>query len=92
MLYVLWGGLPWRMLLPGLFPPMTVVQHYFYAWRDRGLWSSINDTLLMTAREAVGREASPSAKAPGASSSTIQTASGPSEPPMGMCQSLGGLV
>ena len=61
MLYVLRGGLPWRMLPPGLFAPMTTVQHYFYAWRDRGLWSSINHTLLMMAREAVGREASPSA-------------------------------
>lgn len=61
MLYVLRGGLPWRMLPPGVFPPMTTVQHYFYAWRDRGLWSSINHTLLMMAREAVGREASPSA-------------------------------
>jgi putative transposase len=61
LLYVLRGGLPWRMLPPGLFPPMTTVQHYFYAWRDMGLWPSINHTLLMMAREAAGREASPSA-------------------------------
>ena len=40
---------------------MTTVQHYFYRWRDTGLWSSINHTLLMAAREAAGREASPSA-------------------------------
>ena len=25
--------LPWRMLPPKLFPPMTTVQHYFYRWR-----------------------------------------------------------
>jgi transposase len=28
ILYLLRGGLPWRMLPPGLFPPMTTVQHY----------------------------------------------------------------
>ena len=61
LLYLLRGGLPWRMLPPGIFPPMTTVQHYFYRWRDTGLWPSINHALVMMAREAVGREASPSA-------------------------------
>jgi len=61
LLYLLRGGLPWRMLPPDLFPPMTTVQHYFYRWRDMGLWRSINHTLLMAARETAGREASPSA-------------------------------
>jgi len=61
LLYLLRGGLPWRMLPPGLFPPMTTVQHYFYRWRDMGLWPSINHALLMAAREQAGREASPSA-------------------------------
>jgi putative transposase len=61
MLYLLRGGLPWRMLPPGVFPPPTTVQHYFYAWRDQGLWSSLNHVLLMMVREAAGREASPSA-------------------------------
>ena len=60
MLYILRSGQPWRML-PGDFPPMTTVQHYFYAWRDCGLWSTINHLLLMTVRVAAGREASPSA-------------------------------
>ena len=60
MLYILRSGQPWRML-PGDFPPMTTVQRYFYAWRDRGLWSTINHLLLMDCREAVGRIASPSA-------------------------------
>ena len=45
-LYLLRGGLPWRMLPPDLFPPMTTVQHYFYRWRDMGLWHSINHTPL----------------------------------------------
>jgi transposase len=61
LLYLLRGGLPWRMLPPGLFPPMTTVQHYFYRWSEMGLWPQINHALLMMAREAIGREASPSA-------------------------------
>jgi transposase len=60
MLYLLRGGLPWRMLPPG-FPPATTVQRYFYAWRDSGLWQTINHYLLMAIRTAEGREASPSA-------------------------------
>ena len=63
ILYLLRGGLPWRMLLPGLFPPMTTVQHYFYRWSAMGVWQSINHALLLTVREAMGREASPSAGA-----------------------------
>ena len=49
------------MLPPKLFPPMTTLQHYFYLWRDMGLWPSINHTLLMMARESSGRESSSSA-------------------------------
>ncbi len=60
LFYVLRSGLPWRML-PGDFPPVTTVQRYFYAWRDSGLWTSINHLLLMACREAAGRQASPSA-------------------------------
>ena len=60
LLYVLRSGLPWRML-PRDFPPVTTVQRYFYAWRDKGLWQTINHLLLMDCREAAGREASPSA-------------------------------
>lgn len=61
ILYILRGGVPWRMLPRGEFPPMTTVQHYFYLWRDSGLWQSLNHTLLMEVREAMGRDASPSA-------------------------------
>jgi putative transposase len=60
LLYILRGGLPWRML-PGDFPPMTTVQRYFYLWRDNGLWKKLNRLLLMQAREAQGRLASPTA-------------------------------
>jgi transposase len=60
ILFILRGGVAWRML-PKEFPPMTTVQHYFYRWRDSGLWKSINHHLLMDVREAMGKEASPSA-------------------------------
>ena len=60
LFYVLRSGLPWRML-PGDFPPVSTVQRYFYAWRDGGLWSTINHLLLMAVRVTAGREASPSA-------------------------------
>ncbi len=60
-MYLLRGGLPWRMLPPRTFPPATTVQHYFYLWRDLGLWPSINHALVTAARERAGREASPTA-------------------------------
>ena len=49
------------MLPPRTFPPATTVQHYFYLWRDLGLWPSINHALVTAARERAGREASPTA-------------------------------
>jgi len=60
LFYLLRSGCAWRML-PKDFPPMTTVQHYFYAWRDKGLLRGMNHALLMMVREAAGREASPSA-------------------------------
>lgn len=60
LLFVLRGGLPWRMM-PSDLPPVSTVQRYFYAWRDSGLWEAINHLFVMALREADGREASPSA-------------------------------
>ncbi len=34
------------------------MQRYFHAWRDSGRWQTINHALLMSVREAAGREAS----------------------------------
>jgi len=56
--YIAQSGCQWRML-PKDFPPFTTVQRYFYAWRDNGLWQTINHVLLMDVREEAGREASP---------------------------------
>jgi putative transposase len=58
--YLLRGGLPWRMLPPS-FPPVSTVRHWFYLWRDNGLWFAINHALLMVQRELQDREASPGA-------------------------------
>jgi transposase len=60
ILFLLRGGLPWRML-PPCFPPVSTVRRWFYLWRDDGLWQTLNHYLLMATREANGREASPSA-------------------------------
>ncbi len=58
--YIAQTGCQWRML-PKEFPPFTTVQGYFYQWRDEGWWATVNHAVLMRAREAVGREASPTA-------------------------------
>ena len=60
LLYMAATGCQWRML-PKEFPPYSTVRGYFYSWRDEGRWATINHHLVMTAREAEGREASPSA-------------------------------
>ena len=60
LLYMVRTGCQWRQL-PREFPPFTTVQHYFYAWRDGGVLERINFELLLHAREAAGREPSPSA-------------------------------
>lgn len=60
LLYMLRGGLPWRMMPPG-FPPYSTVQHYFYSWRDDGTWQRINHYLIQDVRVAQGSEGSPSA-------------------------------
>jgi hypothetical protein len=48
-------------MLPKEFPPFTTVQGYFYDWRNNGLFETINFHLRLQAREAAGRDASPSA-------------------------------
>jgi transposase len=60
ILYMAATGCQWAML-PKDFPPPSTVQRYFYDWRDSGLLGTINHHLVMAAREAQGREASPSA-------------------------------
>jgi transposase len=77
MFYVLRGGIPWRML-PPCFPPRQTVYGWFAAWRDAGVWQSINHRLVMLDRERVGREASPSAAVVDSQSVKTTEAGGPS--------------
>jgi len=60
LLYIASTGCQWRQL-PKDFPPYSTVQGHFYRWADTGLWRRINHVLVMTSREVLGREASPSA-------------------------------
>lgn len=76
MFYVLRGGIPWRML-PPCFPPRQTVYGWFAAWRDAGVWQSINHRLVMLDRERVGREASPSAAVVDSQSVKTTEAGGP---------------
>lgn len=60
ILYVDSSGCQWRRL-PADFPPASTVRGYFYGWRDSALLSTINDLLVIGARELEEREASPTA-------------------------------
>ncbi len=60
MLYVLRGGIAWR-LLPHEFPPWQTVYDYFRLWRIDGTWEQINAALRERVRIRVGREPTPSA-------------------------------
>ena len=60
ILYVLRGGIPWRMM-PHDLPPWGTVWWYFREWRLDGTWQRIHDTLQPRVREMEGREATPSA-------------------------------
>jgi transposase len=76
LFYLIRSGCPWR-LLPKDFPPFTTVQNRFYAWRDSGLWTQIVCLLVMHAREAEGRAASPSAVVVDSQSVKTTEAGGP---------------
>ncbi len=60
MLYVLRGGIAWR-LLPHEFPPWQTVYDYFRLWRMDGTWERINAALRERVRVRAGRDPTPSA-------------------------------
>ena len=59
MLYVLRGGIAWR-LLPHEFPPWQTVYDYFRQWRIDGTWEQVNTALRERVRLQVGRDPQPS--------------------------------
>jgi putative transposase len=60
MLYVLRGGIPWR-LLPHDLPKWKTVYDYFWKWRRAGTWEEINGRLRERVRTSAGRKAQPTA-------------------------------
>ncbi len=60
ILYVLRGGIQWR-LLPSPFPPWQTVYSRFRRWADAGIWETMTDTLRVELRIELGRDPTPSA-------------------------------
>lgn len=59
ILYVVKGGISWRML-PNDLPDWRLVYYYFRQWAKQGLVQEIHDKLVTNLRLQAGREASPS--------------------------------
>jgi len=60
ILYILRGGIPWRML-PDSFPTWRTVYSRFRRWADGGIWEILTDLLRAELRIEMGREPTPSA-------------------------------
>lgn len=60
ILYLLKGGVPWR-LMPRNFPPWQTVYHVFRAWSRDCTWAALNDALRVCVRADAGRDGQPSA-------------------------------
>lgn len=60
ILYVVRGGIPWRML-PHDLPPWGTAHYYYRKWRIDGTWARVMDALRTRLRHADGRKKSPSA-------------------------------
>jgi len=59
--YLLRTGCPWRYLPRGPFPPRSTVYNIFRKFQHDGAWERIWEELHMALREALDREASPTA-------------------------------
>jgi putative transposase len=59
--YLLRTGCPWRCLPRGPFPPRSTVYNIFRKFQHDGGWESLWEELHMALREALDREASPTA-------------------------------
>jgi transposase len=74
--YVLRGGSPWRMLLDSL-PPHQIIYGWFAAFRDAGVWETLNHRPVILDRERAGREACPTAAVIDSQSVKSSEAGGP---------------
>ena len=62
ILYVLRGGIPWR-LMPHDLPPWGTVWWYFRKWRDDGTWERVEEDCVLgfgKPRDAKAHPARPS--------------------------------
>ena len=59
ILYVLRGGIPWR-LMPHDLPPWGTVWWYFRKWRADGTWERVEEALRPMVQESEGRDGTPS--------------------------------
>src|SRR5690349_20340435 len=73
ILYVVRGGVPWRML-PHDLPPWGTVPYYYRRGRLDGTWAQVLEVLRTRLRHADGRTQSPSAAV--VDTQTVRTASG----------------
>lgn len=60
ILYVVVGGIQWRML-PREYPKWQSVYSYFRDWKRTGTWKRIHDTLRAKVRQRAGRHKQPTA-------------------------------
>ncbi len=60
ILYVVVGGIQWRML-PRDFPKWQSVYYYFRQWRKAHVWQRLHDRLRAEVRHAAGRHKHPTA-------------------------------
>ena len=59
ILYVVRGGIQWRML-PSDFPPWSTVYAHYSKWCMHGVWQKVLDALTALHRRKVGRNEKPS--------------------------------
>ncbi|MBI4662587.1 MAG: transposase [Verrucomicrobia bacterium] len=60
ILYIVKGGIPWR-LLPVDFPPWKTVRSIFRKWTRDFTWQNLNDRLRARVREQHGKRCRPTA-------------------------------
>jgi len=60
IVYVLRGGIQWRML-PATFPPWQTVYGRFRTWADNGVWEKLTTKMRQALRIELGRHPDPSA-------------------------------